>query len=319
MRATKIEKTMRRIVNIFVAVALVAGVVACNEEYTTYEGGEYLMFADSLSTNMVVADGRPFHVGVSSTVVRDYDRTFAVEIIDKGSNAIEGYHYRLASNTITIPAGKSATSVEVYGNYDNIEPADSLGFTLKLVMREELKWDMYPNSDQTKVVMYKSCPFDINDWGGSVEEPRYCLLTSLLLYSYPGTNTSYSRLVKCYKHSTMENTIVMDDLFYDGYDVLLSFDTKDPAEPLLRMQNDQVIGSEFTVFGYQYGDGKILATHSPRADQPSSFNACQKFAQLWVLMYVKDFSTTIGYMGYFYNILEWVSKEEAEEMMREGL
>ena len=310
---------MKKILNILLAVAMVAGFVACNEQYTTYDGKEYLMFSDTLSTNMVLEDGKPFKVAISSTVARKYDRTYAVEVIDKGSNAIEGYHYRLGSNTITIPAGKRSTYVEVYGNYENIEPADSLGFTLQLVMRDELKWDLYPESNRTKVVMYKSCPFDINEWGGTELEPRYCLLTSLLLYSYPGTNTSYQRLVKCYKHKSMENTIVMDDLFYNGYDVLLTFDTTDPAQPLLKMQNDQVIGSEFTVFGTQYGDGKILGTHSPREEQASYYNSCQKFAQLWVLMYVKNFSTTIGYMGYFYNILEWVSTEEAEEMMREGL
>ena len=310
---------MRRVYNIIVSVIAIASFVACNEQYTTYEGKEYLMFSEPLSTNMVLEDGTPFTVKVSSTVARDFDRTYAVEVIDKGSNAIEGYHYRLGSNTITIPAGKLSTEVEVYGNYDNIEPTDSLGFTLKLVMHEDLKWNMYPDSDQTKVVMYKSCPFDINEWGGTEQEPKYCLLTSLFLYSYPGPNTSYQRLVRCYKHKSMENTIVMDDLFYNGYDVLLTFDTANPAQPLLQIPEGQVIGSEFTVFGTQYGDGKILATHSPRADQPSTFNACQKFAQLWTLVYVNDFSTSVGYIGYFYNILEWVSQEEAEEIMREGL
>lgn len=310
---------MKRIFNIFLLIALCAGVMSCKEEYITYNEGEYLMFSDTLSTNMVAADGRPFNVSVSSTVARNYDRTYAVEIIDNGSNAIEGKHYRLKSNTITIPAGERATAVEVYGIYDNIEPTDSLGFTLQLVMHDDLKWDLYPNSNRTKVVMYKSCPFDINEWGGTVEQPKYCKLTSLLLYSYPGTNTSYIRLVKCYKHKSMENTIVMDDLFYDGYDVLLTFDTTNPAEPLLKMQNDQVIGDEWSVFGYAYGDGKILGVHSPMTDQPSYFNACQKFAQLWVLMYVKDFSATIGYMGYFGNVLEWISDEEADEIMREGV
>ena len=310
---------MKRIYSIIVSVFAIVSFVACNEQYTTYEGREYLMFANSQSTNMVLADGTPFTVKVSSTVARDFDRTYAVEVVDKGSNAIEGYHYRLGSNTITIPAGKLSTEVEVYGNYDNIEPTDSLGFTLKLVMHEDLKWNMYPESDQTKVVMYKSCPFDINEWGGTEQEPKYCLLTSLYLYSYPGPNTSYQRLVKCYKHKSMENTIVMDDLFYSGYDVLLTFDTTDPAQPMLKIPEGQVIGSEFTVFGIQYGDGKILATHSPRADQPSTYNACQKFAQLWTLTYVNNFSSSVGYIGYFYNILEWVSQEEAEEIMREGL
>ena len=313
--------TMKRIFIILLLIALCAGFESCNEHYITYEGAEYLMFADTLTTNAVLADGEPFKVSISSTVARKYDRTYAVEIIDKGSNAIEGKHYRLKSNTFTIPAGKLSTDIEVYGNYDNIEPTDSLGFTLQLVMPDELKWDLFPNHNRTKVVMFKSCPFDINEWGGtkegSVDKPKYCLLTSLLLYSYPGTNTSYSRLVKCYKHKSMENTIVMEGLFYDGFDVLLTFDTSNPSEPLLKMQNDQVIGDEWAVFGYAYGDGKILGTHSPAA--VSYFNACQKYAQLWVLMYVKDFSTTIGHMGSFYNVLEWISEEEAKEIMREGV
>ena len=308
---------MKRIFNILLLIVLCVGAESCNEHYTTYEGAEYLMFADTLTTNAVLEDGKPFKVSISSTVARKYDRTYAVEIIDNGSNAIEGKHYRLKSNTFTIPAGERSADIEVYGNYDNIEPADSLGFTLQLVMPDELKWDLYPKHNRTKVVMFKSCPFDINEWGGTEQQPKYCLLTSLLLYSYPGTNTSYSRLVRCYKHKSMENTIVMDDLFYDGFDVLLTFDTTNPSEPLLKMQNDQIIGDEWTVFGYAYGDGKILGTHSPSA--VSYYNSCQKFAQLWVLMYVKDFSTLVDYVGNFYNIMEWISDEEAEEIMREGL
>ena len=96
--------------------------------------------------------------------------------------------------------------------------------------------------------------------------------------------------------------------------------TDEFVKPIVAIDAEgQVIGSEYTVFGMQHGDGKILATHSPRAEQPSTYNACQKFAQLWTLVYVNDFSTSVGYIGYFYNILEWVSQEEAEEIMREGL
>lgn len=308
---------MKRLLNIMLGIAVVAGFVACNEQYTTYEGREYLMFSDSISTNMVLDSGKPFKVNIASTVSRSYDRTFAVEIIDKGSNAIEGYHYRLGSNTVTIPAGELSAAVEVFGNYDNIEPADSLGFTLQLVMNDELKWDMYPNSNRTKVVMYKACPFDINEWGGTEQKPRYCLLTSLLLYSYPGTNMSYQRLVKCYKHKNIENAIVMDDLFYDGYDVMIEFDTEDPAQPQLKMAADQVIGEEYMVFGIAWGDGKILGQSSPVA--LSTYNSCQHFAQFYVRVYVNNFSEPVGLVGDFYNILEWVSDEEAEEIMREGL
>ena len=105
---------MKKILNIFLAMAIVAGVVSCKEHYITYNDAEYIVFADTLSTNAVTADGAPFKVSVSSTVARKYDRTYAVEIIDKGSNAIEGVHYRLKSNTFTIPAGELATDIEVY-------------------------------------------------------------------------------------------------------------------------------------------------------------------------------------------------------------
>jgi len=261
-------------------------------------------------------DGKPFKVSISSTVARKYDRTYAVEIIDNGSNAIEGKHYRLKSHTFTIPAGERSTDIEVYAEYNNFEPTDSLGFTLQLVMPDELKWDLYPKHNRTKVVMFKSCPFDINEWGGTEQEPKYCLLSSQWYIEF-NPNGSYQRLVKCYKHKTMENTIVMDDMFYDGFDVLLTFDTTNPSEPLLKVQKDQAIGDEWEVFGYAYGDGKILTTHSPSA--VSYFNSCQKFAQLWLLMYVNDFSTLIDYVGNFYNIIEWISDEEAKEMMQEGL
>jgi len=307
---------MKRIFNILLLMALCVGAESCNEHYTTYEGAEYLMFADTLTTNAVLEDGKPFKVSISSTVARKYDRTYAVEIIDNGSNAIEGKHYRLKSHTFTIPAGERSTDIEVYAEYNNFEPTDSLGFTLQLVMPDELKWDLYPKHNRTKVVMFKSCPFDINEWGGTEQEPKYCLLSSQWYIEF-NPNGSYQRLVKCYKHKTMENTIVMDDMFYDGFDVLLTFDTTNPSEPLLKVQKDQAIGDEWEVFGYAYGDGKILTTHSPSA--VSYFNSCQKFAQLWLLMYVNDFSTLIDYVGNFYNIIEWISDEEAKEMMQEGL
>ena len=314
---------MKKIINILSVVALAVGVLSCTEQYTTYEGKEYLMFADTLSMNAVTNEGAAFKVAVSSTVVRKYDRTYAVEIIDDGSNAIEGKHYRLKSNTFTIPAGEVASEIEVFGNYDNIEPTDSLGFTLQLVMPDALKWNLYPKSNRTKVVMFKACPFDINEWGGvkdgSKDEPKYCLLTSQLLYNYPGTNTAFQRLVKCYKHKNLENTIVMEDMFYDGYDLTLTFNTENPSEPILELAPDQVIGEEFMVFGTEWGDGKILAQRSPMGTTPSSYNACQKYAVLYVRMYVKNFSEMVGYMGDFYNILEWVSKEEADEMLREGI
>ena len=301
---------MKKIYFILSAFVAMAAMVACDEEYVTYNDAEYVMFAEEQSTNMVLADQEYFTVPVASTVACDYDRTFGVEVVDKGSNAIEGKHYRLLSNSVTIPAGKHAADVKVSGLYENIEPTDSLGFVLKLVMPEQLKFTLYEDSDQTKVVMYKSCPFDRNNFTG------WCVLTSLLLRDYPGDNTSYQRLIRTEAHPTEERSVILRSCFYDGYDVNLTFHTENPAMPRLSMRSGQVLSDEATVFGQILGDNKILGESSPLYE--SSFNSCQAYAQLWVHVYVNNMSTTVGTVGHFYNILEWISDEEADEMRREG-
>lgn len=285
--------------------------VACDEEYVTYSDAEYVMFAEQQSTNMVLVDQEYFSVPVASTVACDYDRTFGVEVIDKGSNAIEGKHYRLLSNSVTIPAGELAADVKVAGIYENIEPTDSLGFVLKLVMPEQLKFNLYEDSDQTKVVMYKSCPFDRNNFTG------WCVLTSLLLRDYPGDNVSYQRLIRTEAHPTENNSVILRSCFYDGYDVTITFNPEDPANPLVTMDKDQIISDEASVFGQILGDNKILTSHSNY--YPSYFNSCQRFVELWNHVYVENLGETIGTVGHYYNILEWISDEEAERLQREGM
>lgn len=293
---------------IFALVAL--ALLSCKEQYTTYSDAEYVMFADSISTNMVQKDNSRFTVAVASTVARNYDRTFGVEIVDAGSNAIEGKHYRLLTSSVTIPAGKLATDVVVEGIYDNIEATDSLGFCLRLVMADQLKWNLYPNSDCTKVTMYKSCPFDRNTFTG------YAVLSSLLLRDYPGENTSYQKVVYTEPHPTEQNMIIVRDCFYKGYDVTLTLHGEDAAEPRITMDKDQVLSDEASVFGQILGDNHILGDDSPY--YTSYFNSCQRFAVLWLHVYVENLGTPIGTVGNFYNVLEWVSDEEAERLKREG-
>lgn len=301
---------MKKIYFILSAMVAMTAMVACDEEYVTYSDAEYVMFAEEQSTNMVLADQEYFTVPVASTVACDYDRTFGVEVVDKGSNAIEGKHYRLLSNSVTIPAGKLAADVKVAGLYENIEPTDSLGFVLKLVMPEQLKFNLYENSDQTKVVMYKSCPFDRNNFTG------WCVLTSMLLRDYPGDNTSYQRLIRTEAHPTEQNTVILRSAFYDGYDLTITFNPEDPANPLVTMDKDQVLSDEASVFGQILGDNHILATHS--FYYPSYFNSCQHFVELWMQVYVENLGETVGTVGHYYNILEWISDEEAERLQREN-
>lgn len=135
---------MKRIITFLFATVSAPPCHGCKEEHTTYSDAEYVMFSDSVSLNMVLENQNYFTVPVSSTRACDYDRTFGVEVIDKGSTAIEGLHYRLLSNSVTIPAGKRSAEVRVRTYYDEFEPSDTLQFNLQLVMPEQLDWDLYP-------------------------------------------------------------------------------------------------------------------------------------------------------------------------------
>ena len=303
--------SMKNIYLFLVATIATSMLASCAEEYVTYSDAEYVMFSETQSMNMILADDEYFGVAVASTVACDYDRTFGVEIVDKGSNAIEGKHYRLLSNSVTIPAGELATEVKVQGLYENIEPTDSLGFVLRLVMPEKLKWSLYEDSDQTKVVMYKSCPFVRENFTG------WCVVTSLLLRDYPGDNISYQRLIRTEAHPTEENTVILRSCFYDGYDLTIRFHPEDAANPLVTMDKDQVLSDEASVFGQILGDNHILTTHS--FYYPSYFNSCQRFVELWNHVYVENLGETIGTVGHYYNILEWISDEEAERLQKEGM
>ena len=296
---------------VFMAALSLSG---CHERYVTYSDAEYVMFADTMaiypvrSKGAVDKDGNvvdsTFRIPVVSTVRKDYDRTLAVEIIDKGNNAIERQHYHLESNTITIKAGETRADVLVYGHYNNIGDTDSLGFELKLVMDEDLEMPMYGNT--TKAVMMKSCPFDINDFSG------YCVFTSMFLYNYSATG-AYQRLIKT--EVLNKNTILCKDLFNDGYDIKMKFNVDDPMMPYVEIPSGQVMSDEGTIFGTFHGDDRILVEHSNLAE--SVFYPCGKYLYVWTHVYVEKIGNTIGTVGHFYNIMEWITEEEAERLKRE--
>ena len=291
---------------ISIAVAAVCTIVGCKERYVTYSDAEYVMFADTIATYPVQKDVEYFSIPVVSTVVRDYDRTFGVEVIDKGNNAIENLHYRLQSNTVTIKAGETRADVLVHGFYDNIADTDSLGFQLQLVMNDALEMPLY--GKQTKAVLMKSCPFDINNFTG------YCVLTSMFLYNYSVTG-DYQRLIYTEKHPVEENTLICRNWINDGYDVMLTFHPEDPMKPFVTIERGQVASDEGSFFGTAHGDNKILVTNSSLYD--SVFYPCGSYLYLWAEMYVENLGATVGTVGHFYNIMEWISDEEAERLMKE--
>ena len=185
----------------------------------TYDGPNYVLFSDTLTVLAVQNNEEVFNIPVAATQACDYDRTMAVEVIEKKSNAIEGKHYTIESNTITIKAGERAANVRIRGNYDAIAATDSLGLTLRLLTQQADQWDLYEKSYEAKVILQKCCPFDINLFNG------YAVLTSTYMQEFmPNVD---NRLIKAIIDPEEENTIIMKDFFYDGYNVKIRFTTND--------------------------------------------------------------------------------------------
>ena len=289
---------------IAISFAAVMAFSACQERYVTYDGDEYVMFADTLAVYPVMEGAEEFSIPVVSTVVRDYDRTFGVEVIDRLSNAIERKHYSLESNTITIKAGETRADVKVRGHYENIGEADSLGFALQLVMKDEFVMPLY--GKQTKAVIMKTGKFDRSKFTG------YCVLSSMFLQNY-SQNGGYNRLVYTEPHPTLNNTIICRNWLKDGYDVELTFNDEDPLMPVVTMART-VAGDQGSFFGTSYGQwGDKLYVRSSNLAQ-SIFYPLGGYLYIWTEFSVDEY----GIVGDFYNVMQWVTDEEAERIMREG-
>lgn len=294
---------MKRIfLNLCIVSALLFSFASCDTdaEYTTFSGADYIMFSDTLYEFPVLNNDDYYEIPVVATQAYGYDRTLAVEIIDSLSNAVEGQHYSLKSNTVVIPAGQLVGNVYVRGNHDNIAVGDSLGFHIRLISKAETQWDIY--GIDTDVYLQKACTFDVNAFTG------YCYIYSTYLQSY---STSSTRLTYSVVDPDEENTIIIKDYFYDGYDVKIKFTTDDILNPLLKF-DEQKFGHTADAFGTLYGDGTIMM-YQPTT-YTSYYSSCETFILQYMTLYVPD----VGTVGTFVNAVEWISDDEAEKLKREG-
>lgn len=277
----------------------------CEEQHTLYQGDEYIMFADTLTVLGVENSDEMFDITIAATTVSDKDRTVAVEVIDKHSNAIEGIHYVIESNTVTIKAGELTGSLRIKGIAENLSVDYDPEVMLHLIADDKYHWNLY-RGDTTRVVLRKVCPFDINAFSG------YAMITSTFLYNYVG---SYNRLIKTEVDPTEENTIIMKDFYYDGYDVKLRFTADDPLNPLIEM-DDQPLVTTGEAFGTVYGDG-ILHIYQP-TNYVSYYSACEKFIYQYITLWVPGMAAGTNTVGTFIHAIEWISDDEARILQNQG-
>ena len=288
------------------SLALFAGFTSCEEEHTVYNGPQYIMFADTLSVLGVENSEEYFDIRIAATKAVEKDYTLAVEVID--SSAVEGVHYTIESNTVTIKAGQLATSVRIRANYESLAIGeDPVAFRLRLITDEETHWNLYGDKGlETKVMLQKICPFDVNAFSG------YAMVTSTFLYDYVG---SYNRLIKTEVDPTKKNTIILRDYLYDGYDVKVRFTTDDMLNPLIEM-DDQPMASTGEAFGTIYGDG-MLHIYQP-SSMVSYYSSCEKFILQYMTVWVPGMAAGTNTVGTFINAVEWISDDEARILKGQG-
>lgn len=287
------------------SLVMLAGLTSCEEQRTVYDGPLYIMFADTLSVLGVENSEEVFDIHIAATQASDKDRTLAVEVVDKESSAIEGVHYTLESNTVVIKAGELATSVRVRAIYDNLTIDEDPTLVLRLITDDDVQWSLY-EGNETKVILRKICPFDINAFTG------YAVVTSTFLMDY---SIKDMRLITTEVDSEDSTAVILHDYFYDGYDMKVRFTTEDMLNPLIEM-DDQPMATTGEAFGTIYGDGML------HAYQPSSlvsyYSSCEKFIFQYMTVWVPGMAEGTNVVGTFINAVEWISDDEARILKNQG-
>lgn len=282
-------------------VALMILCLGCRPEYTTYQGDTYIMFSSESHTLPIMDSEEWFEIPISATRAVSSDLTIGVEVVANESSAIEDREFVIESDTVTIPAGELTTAVRIKGISEAIPVNSNLTIKLRLVLDQENVWEEY--GTDTTVTLQRCCPMDINAFTG------YAVLTSTWCMQYMNTD---SRLVRTSLDPESQNRIIIEDMYYEGYDIALTLNDDDPLNPIATMGEEQVVGATGEAFGTIYGNGKLMMTEP--AGYTSYYSTCEGFVVLYSLIYVDG----VGSVGTYVNIIEWISDDEAERIMREG-
>ena len=209
------------------------------------------------------------------------------------------------------PATETPAPEEVPVKYTTLRPGDDGANVVKLQEKLIELGFLQSRADgrygnQTKAVLMKTGPFNIEKFTG------YCVLSSMFLQQYNQVG-GFNRLVYTEPHPTMKNTIICRNWLKDGYDVEMTFNDEDPLLPVVTMER-AVASDQGSFFGTVYGEwGDKLYVQSSALAQ-SIYYPLGGYLYVWTEISVEEF----GVVGHFYNVMEWVSDEEAERIMREG-
>lgn len=260
---------------------------SCNEEKILYSGNEYVMFTDSLYYMPVTPDAdKTFDVVVSATKKYHTDRTYGVELVVNRSNAIEGRHFELLTNNVTIKAGELTGVVPVKGLYDNITYGDSLALTLRLLAPKNESWALY--GKETNVSLVKCPPFSVDHFTGNLK----------FFASFPFNQSVISFYVKSERLN--DSTLLIKGPFNDKYDLKVRF--KDNKEN--SFETSLTVAEQPA-----FADAGVGRVYMRTVDSNPSFYSTHMRS---LYMYLDMFVPEVGTFGVYQYMFKWVPQSEVD-------
>lgn len=251
-----------------------------------YEGDAFIQFSDSDYVMPVTEKDVVFEVPVGVTAAAPYDRTVAVSVDVRNSNALEGYHFTIENNNVTIPAGRLSGTLRMHGLYDNIDSVDdSLTVTLRLLTSEQNISPIY--KDAARVRIQKVRPFRIDDYVGDLQ------MTCTFPFSTSSVTQFYVKSVK-----VNDSTLLVKKPFDSTHDLTLRFHS-DAANPL-----DQSISM---VEQIAFTDNDFGQVAMRTVDGVPSYYLPENRA---FVLYLEAYLVRLGTFGSYFYVFEWVTPDK---------
>lgn len=282
---------MKKILYSTAALVFMAGALltsSCSSEIPEihYSGTEFVQFSDSVYDVPVTPEEKEFEIPVVFSTTVDVERHIIVDVDRKNSNATEGHHFTIENRNLTIPAGGNKAVVRVKGIYENLNPNDSLAFTLNIVNHENEKVDIY--SRKSVVHLTKIMPFRIEDYVGDM------LMTCTFPFSTSNTTTVLVESKKVDDH-----TLRIVSPFDDARDLTITFHDN-PKEPFDRNID---VRTQVAFTDVNYG----AVSMSSIEGYPSYYIPQDRAFILYMLAELEH----MGSFGAYYYIFRWITPDEA--------
>lgn len=272
---------------IFLVLLFISSLMSCSNEPILYEGGDYVMFSDSVVYVPVTPDTESvFELPVSLTKAQAKDKTYGIEVVIKKTNAVEGIHYELLTHNVTIKAGETKSSVKLKGLYDNIVYGDHLQISLKLLASKNDIWDVY--GQETRLLLIKCPDFSIDKFVGNVR----------FYAGFPFAQNMTAFLTTTEKFDG--NTLLLKNTFSNKRDLRIDFLTNENNP----FENRVVVKEQNVMIDPYYGDVMARTVDS----NPSHYITEAGSIFLYLELYVPG----VGSFGVYPYVIRWITQAEAD-------